>query len=437
MEGRRSAQIAIILIATVHLATLAGQRAAVESTGPAVPLCPGLTIVTAVNQTSGDYESIKTIESVGPQEVRLKYSSERPDADIFAIGPVGLKQVVMHRTVLAQDLLSATSYQQVFLEDSEETIPGTTSIGTSAAVLDALRTKGEIELRISNAYSGLQLTADRNTRPNYYDYMTAGQLKRVGTGPVRIPVLVNDRPVELPAIQAQGDFVGDRAEFFFLDDDRNPLVLAFRLGIGVIKPLDPVSKELCEAGLKSAGPFFQLPGGGRCDRPAGGDRDTLRVVKIAYRCSEAPQPIAGGTGGGAGPGGGWLPGGAESGGATALEQALAESGSVDVYSIYFSFNSDAIREESEPTLHEIAEVLRRRPDWTLRVNGHTDGIGGDEYNLDLSKRRAAAVKEALVTRHGIAAGRLTTAGFGKSQPKDTNDTLEGRARNRRVELVRL
>ena len=96
-----------------------------------------------------------------------------------------------------------------------------------------------------------------------------------------------------------------------------------------------------------------------------------------------------------------------------------------------------IREESEPTLGDIAEVMRRHPDWRLAVNGHTDGIGSDQANLALSTRRSTSVKDALVKRHGIAASRLTTAGFGKSQPKDTNETLEGRARNRRVELVRV
>jgi outer membrane protein OmpA-like peptidoglycan-associated protein len=122
--------------------------------------------------------------------------------------------------------------------------------------------------------------------------------------------------------------------------------------------------------------------------------------------------------------------------AGALEQALADNGTVDVYSIYFSFNSDAIREESEPTLKEIAEILIRHMDWRLGINGHTDNVASDAYNLDLSRRRADAVKHALVTQHGVAAERLTTAGMGEGSPKETNDTLEGRARNRRVELVR-
>src|SRR5579864_9508595 len=83
------------------------------SPGAAIPLCPGLTIVTAVHQQYGDYESIKTIEAVDAREVRLKYSSESMSADAFASGPPKLKQLVMHRTVLTEDLSAAHSYQQV------------------------------------------------------------------------------------------------------------------------------------------------------------------------------------------------------------------------------------------------------------------------------------------------------------------------------------
>jgi outer membrane protein OmpA-like peptidoglycan-associated protein len=81
--------------------------------------------------------------------------------------------------------------------------------------------------------------------------------------------------------------------------------------------------------------------------------------------------------------------------------------------------------------------MKKHPDWRLGIEGHTDNIASDRFNLDLSRRRAAAVKDALVTRHGIDAARLTTGGAGESRPLDTNDTLEGRARNRRVELVRI
>ncbi len=87
-------------------------------------------------------------------------------------------------------------------------------------------------------------------------------------------------------------------------------------------------------------------------------------------------------------------------------------------------------------LKEIADALAKNPAWSLNVEGHTDNIGGDAYNLDLSKRRAASVKEALVTRYRAAGDRLATDGFGAARPKESNSTLEGRARNRRVELVK-
>ncbi len=87
-------------------------------------------------------------------------------------------------------------------------------------------------------------------------------------------------------------------------------------------------------------------------------------------------------------------------------------------------------------LKEIADVMAKNPAWKLSVEGHTDNIGGAASNQDLSARRAAAVRQALVGGHHVAADRLTPAGFGASRPKETNDTLEGRARNRRVELVR-
>ena len=119
-----------------------------------------------------------------------------------------------------------------------------------------------------------------------------------------------------------------------------------------------------------------------------------------------------------------------------MERQLGEERRVDIYGIYFDYNSDHIRRESEPILEQIAEMLGRNADWTVSIHGHTDNVGGDEYNMDLSRRRSEAVRQALVDRYGLEAGRLTTAGHGASAPKDTNDTPEGRARNRRVELIR-
>jgi outer membrane protein OmpA-like peptidoglycan-associated protein len=119
-----------------------------------------------------------------------------------------------------------------------------------------------------------------------------------------------------------------------------------------------------------------------------------------------------------------------------IERALAANEAVNIYGIYFPLARDDIRAESGHLLHEIASVLTTHPDWRLRIDGHTDDIGDDAANLDLSGRRAAAVKAALVSRFRIEAARLSTAGYGEASPQETNDTPEGRARNRRVELRR-
>jgi outer membrane protein OmpA-like peptidoglycan-associated protein len=119
-----------------------------------------------------------------------------------------------------------------------------------------------------------------------------------------------------------------------------------------------------------------------------------------------------------------------------LEKELAENGRAEVYGIYFDFDNAQLRPESDTVLAEIAQVLKDKADWKLSVEGHTDNVGGDKHNLELSQRRAESVKIALADRYQVSPDRLVTAGFGASKPKATNDTIEGRALNRRVELVR-
>jgi outer membrane protein OmpA-like peptidoglycan-associated protein len=119
-----------------------------------------------------------------------------------------------------------------------------------------------------------------------------------------------------------------------------------------------------------------------------------------------------------------------------MEQALAEKKPVQIYGIYFDFNSATIKPDSEAVLKQISDILHKNSDWKVSVAGHTDNIGEAAFNQKLSEQRAAAVKEALVSRYGIAPDRLSTKGFGASRPVEPNTTLEGRARNRRVELQR-
>ena len=121
---------------------------------------------------------------------------------------------------------------------------------------------------------------------------------------------------------------------------------------------------------------------------------------------------------------------------SSIEQSLAEQKHALVYGIYFKFAHADIRPQSEAILKQIAVALKNNPEWHLSIVGHTDNVGGDVANLELSRRRAAAVKAALVERYGISAERLTSSGYGASQPQEKNDTPQGRARNRRVELIR-
>jgi outer membrane protein OmpA-like peptidoglycan-associated protein len=122
--------------------------------------------------------------------------------------------------------------------------------------------------------------------------------------------------------------------------------------------------------------------------------------------------------------------------AALMAKEIARAGHVALYEIYFDTDKAVVKPESEPTLAEIAKFLKANPEIKVFVVGHTDSTGGFEHNLDLSKRRAAAVVNELVRRHKVGPGRLQSHGVGLLAPVATNDTEEGRARNRRVELVK-
>ncbi len=122
--------------------------------------------------------------------------------------------------------------------------------------------------------------------------------------------------------------------------------------------------------------------------------------------------------------------------ARVMAEELRTEGRTEVHGIYFDFGSAVLRPESEAALRQIADALGANREWRVRLDGHTDSIGTAERNQALSEERAAAVKTVLVSRFDVAASRLSTAGHGATQPKAPNDSLVGRARNRRVELVR-
>lgn len=119
-----------------------------------------------------------------------------------------------------------------------------------------------------------------------------------------------------------------------------------------------------------------------------------------------------------------------------MEGSISKNGRVALYGILFDHDKTDIKPESKPALEEIAKLLKAAPDLKILVVGHTDNQGEIKYNQDLSKRRAESVVKALTTEYGISAGRLSAHGVGMLSPVASNDSEDGKAKNRRVELVK-
>jgi len=388
--NRREMLVVLLLVAAAP--TGAAQEPGKSAPAPRIPLRIGLTVLTAINQPAGDYESIKRIVSITPDSVHLTYSNEHPKPlgllEDPEPGPRPMVKLDATRTMLRNDLRESHSYLQQFgpPQNVPDYVQGTTAIGVSAAVLEELKTKGSTQLTVYQASTGGMPPIVEPRQPGTVDYKLTGTITRVEPGDVPVPVLVNGSRTNLPAVHAKGALVYP-AEFWILDDTENPLALRYMI-----------------------------------------DKDTLTVIAINFP-GEGPAGAEAGAGNaGAGGGGGGVP--------ASIATALSKTCRAEVHGIYFDFNEAAIRPESDQALKEIAGALEANAGWSLRIEGHTDSVGGSAYNMSLSQRRADAVKGALVKGYGIAATRLTTQGFGATRPKESNATLEGRARNRRVELVR-
>jgi outer membrane protein OmpA-like peptidoglycan-associated protein len=414
--------------ATAPIATPAkGSAMAEKAMGQVLPMRKGLRIITAIQQSAGDYESIKEIRSVNEEGVLMDYSADnipQPENPFMneqekAAAKKVKRSVHSSRKILSADLQSSHEYAESFGEMQPLSMPNTTALGISSSTLNDLLTKGESpftyqEVGMKGALGGLLgglagmtdqmkknnpnagTPEDQKAQQAMKDLQNLGKvnctLKRTDQKIYSFPVLLNDERVQLPAIRANcKSDDGKLAEFYFLNDSQNPLSLTWKVG-------------------KS---------------------DRLQVVKLEYTQQVSEKAQGGGktsTSGGAGVD---LE---TSGAAKQLEQKLEQQEKVRIYGIYFDFASAEIKPQSKDVLDEIAAVMNAHPDWKLSVAGHTDNIGGDAFNMQLSQQRADAVKQALVTQYKISPERLTTAGYGASSPVETNDTMEGRARNRRVEL---
>ena len=330
-----------------------------------VPLKEGLTLSELWNPTADtEYECLTQVTKVDRDGIEISVGCnlpQRPTPVRRKICRADLRAARMLHTALgAVEIVSAAG-------DLPETIVGTTEFSLSAVQFSELKKAGSSRDHYVQLGDLESLSVE-----------TESVLRMVGRD--KMAVIVNNQPVEVPVIRAEGDAEmwnfgkaeKGRVKAAILDDDRFPLLVDYR--------------HWTDAAAK--------------------DVFTLHPSKITY-------PSKGD-----------------------LEDQLGRKKRVVVYGIYFDFASDRIRPESEPILKEIADVLSKNADWKLRIEGHTDNVGGAQSNLELSERRSAAVRRALVERFRVADSRLTTSGFGLSVPKDTNDTSEGRAKNRRVELIR-
>lgn len=203
-----------------------------------------------------------------------------------------------------------------------------------------------------------------------------GALERVGSEPEPFTVLLDGKPVTLPGIRARATLTGEfeaRTEVLFLDDPEGAWELH-------------AAAEAEAEGIRTG---------------------QTRLVRIGTGVRE-PQ-VAG---------------------------ELEEQCRTSVHDIFFATGSDSLDSTSSPALQAITDALSSHPDWSLTLIGHTDSEGSEESNLDLSRRRAERVKEALVADYGIEAERLRSEGRGETEPLADNRTPEGRAANRRVDLER-
>ena len=335
-----------LAIAAGMIALTLGRAEAQQGLGPFMPNEGGVITTAWGNAYGPDAESWITFANVGASTFDIDYSSSR-----------GTRAV---RQISVADRATASTLVLGYNAKMPKVIPQTTTLGTSAAVLEQLRGTGSAPMSIiydaelNKADGVLQLT----------------------DGNAKFSVQMGEEVVEVPAVTATGTFKsrGKSASgtFTFLNNKNNPILLEYNISFT----------------------------GEKVPR-------TERVVRA-------------------------VPGKSMQG---EMEQALATIGKFRTYGIHFDFDKASIRRESAALIADMATTLQNNPLWTIRITGYTDSIGKPAYNVKLSQARAESLKSALVAQ-GIQPERMTTVGAGPDNPVGSNDTLQGRALNRRVELER-
>ncbi len=278
------------------------------------------------------------------------------------------------RFVRATDLAGAPRLDQIFLSSGPEESPGFTAFSISNAVYRRLHTEPEVPFTVTSILDGGPLRQIGPLGAMMGSRITMrGTLALVSPKPEPMPVLLNGRRVNLATLHLVGHFA-----FQGKSSQTDLWVVA-----------------------DSTHPLIL--------RVVNGS-DVLQTIRIDHPA--APQSVQ------------------------AVEKALTTACRAELPGIYFDFNSSSLDPASDPVLASVAGFLEKHPDWTIAVEGHTDNVGGAAFNQTLSAKRADAVRQALTAQYHIAPARLQASGFGDTRPLESNATLEGRARNRRVELVR-
>ena len=305
-------------------------------------------------------------------EDQTTYNIEFTDKPLDGTEP---NQVAISRSVRQKDIDGAHKILFRFLQDDPQNLPGLTIFHASKSMMQELIGTGTTTFVFADGPIG-EGGLFSSTSRKYY----RGTLKVIEANAL-LDVLVNDIKIAVPALHVRGHLtVGDlsrEVDFWFSSDAKNPVII----------------------------------------RSQGGDGNWIQLVRV-----DDPQPVLVAEQSSAASS---ISGGLQSSNCRAMAQG-----------IYFDSGSATLLTASAPSLKNIATLLKAHPDWFVTVEGHTDNIGGDSDNLELSKRRAASVVAVLISQDAVSPDHLMSQGYGETKPIDSNDTPVGRAHNRRVELAR-
>jgi outer membrane protein OmpA-like peptidoglycan-associated protein len=360
------------------LTAVTGGTSRAQDTPPRLPQVAGLVLGSVLHSPLGEREDLLEIKSADATGVHYAWHERTVTSDGDTTD--GFRR----RFVSANDLAGAPRFDDVFGKE-EQVRPGFTAVTLSSAVYRQLHDGGTA--RYSVMLIPREARAPSTSSVPVLDALFAasrvrytGTLARVSSAPESFPLLVNGGRAALPALHLEGDLAHGlrRAEWdlWVLADSTHPLLL----------------KSVLEG-------------------------DVFQVVRADLPDSQPPRRDA------------RLEG-------RMIEEQLVKHCRIELPGVYFAFGTAAIDPISDRALAVLARSLAPHPDWKVTVEGHTDSVGTAAANQSLSRRRAEAVRARLAEQHGLDTKAWRAIGYGATRPRESNATIEGRARNRRVELVR-